>query len=280
MNKLLQNYEEEGYCKFSSNEKDYMQLIDDCYNYYSDNNNLNKNIAFQNKDGVHRHVIDIFRDKNSPALKIFKDSKILSLIKLLGVHDRLIFTHSKLSFKIPGATTDWFPHQDNGYKLYDKVRDGFAAMILLEDMTIDNGCIELYPKSHLLGTLNHIRQVENKKTGDNQLKIINIPGTHKPKKMTGNKGDVIIFSNDTIHKSGSSKKFSKRLAIIAEVKRFNNELDDYGMTPIFAIGQVNFKEKVLLKFKSTFSILKFWRIIKKNSFLSFFIRSIIRMLYK
>jgi len=271
-------YQEFGFAHFRSGSSSFISIIDKCFRYYSsaEKNNINKNIAFRSADGKPKHIIDIFRDKNSDALSVFSTKVVKTLIKRnVSPNERFIFTHSKMSFKQFQSDSNWQPHQDNGYKLEGDIREGFAIFICLEDMNEENGCLQVWPGSNKLGLLPHSRIIEDKKTGDNQFYVRDVPKHINPKSIIANKGDIIIFSSNTIHQSLSSRSSSNRLSLIAEIESFNSlKLDDYGKLPIFSIGSIRFFEKVMLLFKIIYSPYFYWKIIKKNRALAMLIRKL------
>ena len=193
----------------------------------------------------------------------------------MSPNERFIFTHSKMSFKQIDSISNWQPHQDNGYKTKGDIREGFAIFICLEDMNEENGCLQVWPGSNKLGLLAHSRVIEDKKTGDNQLYVQDLPDSMAPKSIIAKKGDIIIFSSNTIHQSLSSKSTSSRLSLIAEIESYNSlKLDDYGKVPMFSIGSIRLFEKIMLLLKIIYSPHFYWRIIKKNRALSLLIRKI------
>jgi len=271
-------YEEFGFAHFRSSSSSFISVIDKCFRYYSSakKNNSSKNIAFRSADGRPKHIIDIFRDKNSDSFKIYSSNVVKTLIKKnVSPNERFIFTHSKMSFKQVQSDSIWQPHQDNGYKTQGDIREGFAIFICLEDMNEENGCLQVWPGSNKLGLLPHSRIIEDKKTGDNQFYVEDVPNNITPKSIIAKKGDIIIFSSNTIHHSLSSKSTSNRLSLIAEIECFNSlKLDDYGKVPIFSIGSIRLFEKIMLLLKIMYSPYFYWRIIKKNRVLAMLIRKL------
>jgi hypothetical protein len=270
-------YNKFGFIHYRSKSSLFHSSIDSSFKYYSKVKNSEKrNSAFRNKEGKPRHFIDVFRDLKSGTLNIYSSNEVRSLINNhVPSNKRFIFTHSKMSFKQIESISDWYPHQDNGYKSEKDIREGFAIFICLEDMNEENGCLQVFPESHKLGLLKHTRVIEDSSTGDNQLFINDFPENIKPKSISAMKGDIIIFSSNTIHQSLSSKTSSKRLSLIAEIESFDKiKLDDYGKVPIFSIGNVKFFEKLVLLIKVLYSPYFYWRVIKKNTTLAFLIRKL------
>ncbi len=269
-------YEEFGFAHFRSKSSSFISIIDKCFKYYCSPQQYNTNIAFRSADGKPKHIIDIFRDKNSDAINVYSNNEVKSIIKQnVSPNERFIFTHSKMSFKQINSISNWQPHQDNGYKSEGDIREGFAIFICLEDMNEENGCLQVWPGSNKLGLLKHSRIIEDKKTGDNQFYVKDLPDSMAPKSLIARKGDIIIFSSNTIHQSLSSKSPSNRLSLIAEIESYNSlKLDDYGKVPMFSIGSIRFFEKIMLLLKIIYSPHFYWRIIKKNRALSLLIRKL------
>tara|TARA_B110000003_G_scaffold151497_1_gene152315 strand:+ start:336 stop:1211 length:876 start_codon:yes stop_codon:yes gene_type:complete len=270
-------YKKNGYVQYRINSNDFHSAIEKCFKYYSYEDMAKQNTAFRNKYDKPRHFIDIFRDPLSKAHDLYKDNQVIRIIKnQISSNNRFIFTHSKMSFKQINSNGDWYPHQDHGYNFKKKTRDGFAIFICLEDMDENNGCLQIYPKSHLLGPLDHKRHIEDVESLDSQLFIKNMPDGFNPISIIAKKGDIIIFSPTTIHSSLSTKTKSKRLSLIAEIQEFKSiKLDDYGKVPIFAIGSIYNYEKFILAIKKFFNPYFYWHFLRKNKNISLYIRKIL-----
>lgn len=263
-------YLENGYAQIRINSLDYLNKIEGAFNYYQQSRD--GEFAFKNAEGIARHLANIFRDKNSGTINIYESAEVKNLtLQILGYTkwSRVIYTHAKLSYKTPFKSTDWFPHQDNGYKLLSKsnLRKGYAMLIALEDMDETNGCFEIFPKSHLFGTLPHKKVVENQTTGDYQVEIMDIPEGIEPIFIRAKKGDIVIFSGDAIHQSGSSNTASNRLALIAEIEPFIGlKIDDYGYPPIFMFGKPTFLEFFIMHMMSICNMANLKKVIYKIPF--------------
>jgi Phytanoyl-CoA dioxygenase (PhyH) len=268
-------YQECGFCHLRTGDRTFLQLVEGCFAFYA-SSSLDRNVAFRNAAGIPRHVIDVFRDPRSPALQIFRHPFIAAAIDRLYPQPKcLVFTHSKLSFKAPGAAAHWFPHQDNGYKSGADLRVGFAMFLCLEDMDGSNGCLEVFPESQRLGTLQHERVIEDQATGENQLRIRSLPAHLHSLPIVAKRGDVVMFSSDMIHQSGSSSTGSRRLALIAEVEEYARcKLDDYGKAPITARGRYGGADRLLMEVKSFASPYKIWHIVRKNRRLALLVRKL------
>ena len=249
----LHFYKEQGFVHHRLLDDSFMKLIEEGFQYYSTIFKP-KSVAFRNSDGVPRHVVDIFRDKQSPALNIFLYGALQKILNFYLSSDlTYIFTHSKMSLKQPfGGSSDWSPHQDNGYKNEGDVRGGFAIFLCLEDMNKANGALQVYAGSHKFGRLEHIKISENSKYGDHQYVVREIPDGLTPFTIEAKQGDIVIFNSNLIHQSASSSSDSKRLSFIAEVEEWDNlKLDDYAKIPILSNGEtLKLPKKINLLLKS------------------------------
>lgn len=253
----LNFYKEQGFVHHRLMSNPYVKLIKEAFKYYSKNFKP-KSVAFRNSEGKPRHIVDIFRDKESPALSIFLDEEVQKILNFYLISNRTyIYTHSKMSFKQPlkKERSDWSPHQDNGYKNKGDIRDGFAVFLCLEDMHKSNGALQVFPESHKLGRLKHIKISENSKYGDHQYSVQKIPNNLKPYIVEAKEGDIIIFHSNLIHQSTSSLSNSKRLSLIAEIEEWDKvKLDDYAKIPILSRGEsLQVHKKLLLLIKSLLS---------------------------
>lgn len=270
MNNFLENkynfYLKNGYVIIPSpKNKKFKNIICKINNYYSKvlkrlNYNESPKLAFRDKNGNPRHIINLFRDKESLVNSLIKEEYFRKILfKFCRSSHRFYFTHAKLSFKTKNKDASWSPHQDNGYKKFNR-KDGFAIFICLEEMNEENGALQVFPKSHLLGTLPH-KRLKQSITGDGQYIIPKkeIPQNIKPISIKANKGDLIIFCQDCIHQSGQTKTSSRRLALIFEIEKYTSfSTDDYGRMPVMAIGKLNLIEKIITFLYSLISPLKIW----------------------
>lgn len=258
-------YSKEGYLHLRTLELSFNDKVKKLKDYYQNANPGESDKAFRAADGTPRQFVNIFRDQDSYAYGLYKTTLVLNLIDSF-FDESAIFTHAKVSFKVPFKEADWYFHQDNGYKNDSDLRSGFAIFICLEDMNEENGCLKIVPKSHDLGTIKHVRKVEHSKTGDNQLILPELPKGLRVVPVVAKQGDIIIFHSNTIHGSGSSTIQSKRFALISEVEPYiRPKLDDYGMVPIFAKGQLPQAHHLILFLRKICNPLAIWFFIKKRS---------------
>lgn len=102
-------------------------------------------------------------------------------------------------------------HQDNQYTQFDK--PGINFWFALSKMSINNGCLQVVPKSHLNGTF----ESELSGDGDHHKKIKWMPTDFKALEM--NPGDCVAFSRLTIHGSGPNNSNEHRVAYAVQFHR-------------------------------------------------------------
>lgn len=106
-------------------------------------------------------------------------------------------------------------HQDNNYTRFEG--PGINLWIALEDMSPDNGCLMVVPRSHLQGTL----ASENAGEDDNHRKVTFTPEDFVA--ITMGPGDCLAFTRDTVHGSGPNRSGAVRVAYA--VQYFRDDAD-------------------------------------------------------
>ena len=102
-------------------------------------------------------------------------------------------------------------HQDNQYTQFDK--PGLNFWFALTDMSPENGCLQVIPKSHKNGTL----EADLSGDGDNHKKIKWEPENFLPIRMR--KGDCVVFTRLTVHGSGPNLSGLPRVAYAIQFHR-------------------------------------------------------------
>lgn len=109
-------------------------------------------------------------------------------------------------------------HQDNQYTRYTDGMKGINIWFALCDMTPENGCLQVVPRSHLRGTLS--RQSGDASTGpvkSDHADFLDAPQDFLPVRMRA--GDAIAFSRITVHGSGPNNTFAPRLGYAVQFFR-------------------------------------------------------------
>jgi len=102
-------------------------------------------------------------------------------------------------------------HQDNNYTRFDG--PGINLWFALVDMTPENGCLMISPRTHLKGTLDS----ENAGDGDSHQKVKLEPQDFLPIRMRA--GDCVAFSRLTVHGSGPNTTSHPRIGYAVQYHR-------------------------------------------------------------
>ena len=173
-----------------------------------------------------------------PVTEQFEDASAFSMLtnsdKVLDrtscyYDDDVYPFHNKIMLKMPGFP-GFRPHQDHSYwKSAGGLRfpQTGAVYIALEESTEENGCLQVMPKSHLLGTLPHSKWSGGpsdtgvtKEVWDGLLK-----DGHRSVPIPLQAGDALFFHGNTIHTSGDNLSNRSRLAMIVTINTRNNPPD-------------------------------------------------------
>lgn len=104
-------------------------------------------------------------------------------------------------------------HQDNQYTRHEPGSGSINIWFALNDMTPENGCLQVVPRSHLHGTLESVVSGD----GDSHQKVTFEPEEFLPVRMRA--GDAIAFSRLTVHGSGPNVTDDPRVAYAIQFHR-------------------------------------------------------------
>lgn len=107
-------------------------------------------------------------------------------------------------------------HQESSYFSHIENNDSIAFWIPLFDCNEEGGCLHVIPKSNNLGQLNHEEMYSDKVNNKHLRKYIpNDKFNEDEKKIVEmNRGDVLAFSFNTIHKNGLNTSNKVRYTLI------------------------------------------------------------------
>lgn len=131
------------------------------------------------------------------------------VMPVIGPDARLYWEQSVA--KPPGARTELPWHQDNGYT--PLVPEQYlTCWLALDDVDLDNGCIQLIPGSHRQGTLPH-----HDDRAKNEYFRVGFDGPDDAGiSVPVRKGDVLVFSSLILHRSGPNVSGRDRRAWIIQ----------------------------------------------------------------
>lgn len=142
----------------------------------------------------------------SPAFDdVMQRSRMVDMVTDLIGPD-LKFHHCKINLKLPGSATEVAYHQDFAYTPHTN-DDIVTALLMLDDMTLENGCLTVVPGSHLgpiyslfadgafVGYIDHAISSELRKR--------EIP-------VTGSAGSVCLMHTRLVHGSDANRSNRSR----------------------------------------------------------------------
>jgi len=244
-------YFEHGYFHWRPGNSDFLRNVEEAtqtfHRLLKESSEGGVRTAFKNKDGKIRHFLfvhlqqEIFR-------QLMRSEEVATLVRAVFGPQRLYVTHSKISHKESGQDLPWYPHQDNGYKLVNRVplRKGMTVGIFLEDADDRNGTLQVFPGSQKLGTLPHKFKKENDDNWAGQIVIEDLPNDIQPKSIISRKGDIVILSLDTVHQSPPNRSHGYRPLLLFEIEPYEGfPTDEHGNSPFILNGELSRGERLL-----------------------------------
>ena len=142
--------------------------------------------------------------------KVLWDSPVTDMVAdLIGPSIR--FHHCKLNTKFPGMETVVYYHQDHSYDPHTN-DDMLAIFVMLDDSTVENGCLRIVPGSHR-DRYSHFKDGEYVGAIDakynQQFDRNSVP-------ITADRGDVCFMHTWTVHGSQSNQSDLARRLLICD----------------------------------------------------------------
>lgn len=149
---------------------------------------------------------------NGPAVKAVAS-------RLLGgpAYSYLPFT----AVKAAGGGGQFHFHQDNNYTQHEPALGSINIWVALVDMTPDNGCLQVIPRSHHEGVL----QSRDSDDGDGHQQLDVDPMQCLPVRMRA--GDAVAFTRLTVHGSGANTTDTPRVAYALQFHRNDVKWHDH-----------------------------------------------------
>ncbi|XP_067933476.1 L-proline trans-4-hydroxylase-like [Watersipora subatra] len=155
----------------------------------------------------------LWDDASMDASGLFSRSQ-----KLAGTVEQLFGAevyhyHAKYLCKPAHTGGSFIWHQDYGYWYFNGTLfpdDMCTAFLAVDDITAENGCLKIIPTSHKCGRIEHIKY-------DDQIQA-DLERVEHYKRRLGlkqvemNKGDVLIFHSNILHRSDVNDSDKRRLA--------------------------------------------------------------------
>lgn len=122
--------------------------------------------------------------------------------------------------KAGGGGGQFHFHQDNNYTPHDPAIGSINIWVALVDMSPDNGCLCVVPRSHTEGQLDAVASGD----GDAHQRLAAEPDAYLPVRMRA--GDAIAFTRWTVHGSGPNHTHEPRVAYALQYYRSDVKYHD------------------------------------------------------
>ena len=146
--------------------------------------------------------IENFTEYSKELNEYARNKVVLKLLEDLTGEPYLLFKE-KINFKLQGGGA-FPPHQDApAYTQFGQINH-VTIMIAIDPATLENGCLEVVPRSHTLGILPQEKDATIQQTWCDQQKWI---------PLECKTGSILIFGSYLAHKSGPNKSSASRRLI-------------------------------------------------------------------
>ncbi|MCC6680186.1 MAG: phytanoyl-CoA dioxygenase family protein [Phycisphaeraceae bacterium] len=160
-------------------------------------------------------------DKLRQSAQFLEGSKLQSLIQgseILEVASQLLEGQAIMyspftAIKAGGGGGTFHFHQDNNYTEHVPGSSSLNIWVALNDMSPENGCLQIVPRSHLKGQL----KSRTSDDGDAHQQVEVDPMTCLPLRMRA--GDAVAFTRWTVHGSGPNDTSEPRVAYAMQCHR-------------------------------------------------------------
>ncbi len=156
--------------------------------------------------------------ENNKKIKNILDKKLKNTINQI-LKSKVNLFKDKVNVKSPGAV-GFEPHQDlTIWNDMYKIKEFITVAVTIDKSNKKNGCLEISPKSHVLGELAKFEKAIPLRT----VKKL------KWKKLISFPGDIVIFNDKTAHRSEAnlSNKSRRMLFLTFNDVRYGNKLRKY-----------------------------------------------------
>lgn len=160
-----------------------------------------------------------------------RDERLVSIARQIIGKDIYLYSH-KMTMKEPHEGGAWEWHQDFGYWYQNKclAAEMFSIWVSLDQSVKENGCLQVLPRSHKLGRLDHIR-VDGQTVVDEEYLNAAIE-RFDLLYVEMAPGDALVFDGNLLHRSDANTSDDPRWGYIASYNAVENapfrNVRDYG----------------------------------------------------
>ena len=139
--------------------------------------------------------------------------------RVVGVAEQILddepyHYHSKMILKDAESGGAWEWHQDYGYWYHNGLLQPklTSCFIAIDAATRENGCLQVIPKSHKLGRMDHQRTGEQSTVDPERMEAI--LKIYPSQDILMKPGDVLFFHANLLHRSNPNNSTQSRWAMI------------------------------------------------------------------
>ncbi len=163
-----------------------------------------------------------YRADDSFYGRVARDQRLVDIARQIIGRDTYLYSH-KMTMKEPRIGGAWEWHQDYGYWYQNKclAPDMLSIWLALDDSTRANGCLQVLPRSHRLGRLDHDR-VDGQTVVDAEYLAAALE-RFDLQYVEMDAGDALVFDCNLLHRSDANRSDGPRWGYIASYNAVDNE---------------------------------------------------------
>ncbi len=140
---------------------------------------------------------------------------------LLG--EEVYHYHSKMIMKDAKTGGAWTWHQDYGYWYHNGViaPDLASISIAIDPSTRENGCLQIVPRSHKLGRIEHT--LSGNQAGADMARVEKVLERMPVMHVVLEPGDAVVFHSNILHRSDANRSDKPRWSMICCYNAASND---------------------------------------------------------
>ena len=176
-------------------------------------NVLGSSVQWEWRDGSSEiRTMEPYQHLDSRLDRMIDDERLWGPARAIVRSEEISLFSDKLNFKRPGGAP--FPwHQDNPYWAFlcDHLDRLVSVAVILDDSTVDNGCLWLIPGSHRHGAL---ACFEDRGVVGRLYTDVDRYDLNEPAAMDLPAGSIVYFHGDVVHGSMSNRSRERRRLLL------------------------------------------------------------------
>ena len=157
------------------------------------------------------------------ANEIVHDEKLLDYVsQILGKN--IYCWNSLIFYKPPFSSVFVSPHQDQNYWNVESDK-ALSVQLAISDSLVDNGCLQILPKSHLINYAHLDLSDRNNMLARGQTVELDKAETNKMENIELSQGECVIFHGNVVHGSMPNTSNRHRLNFTIRFLTPDNKID-------------------------------------------------------